>query len=77
MQDGVQIAHQHQGYGYLILDGLQLREEFAEAHTVLQGLSGGTLDDRSVGQWVAEGNTYFHHGNAFALHGEDHIGSAL
>ena len=73
MEDGVQITHQHQGYLYFVLDGLQLVEEGAKVHAVLQGLSGGTLYDGAVGQRIAEGYAHFNHGDPTALHRLDDI----
>ena len=77
MQDGVEITHEDQRYLYLILDGLQLVEKELHAHTVFQCLCGSTLDDRTVGEWVAEGDTHFNHGNTATLHRENNIGSAI
>ena len=77
MQDRIEIAHQYERDVDLILNGFQLSEEFGEGHAVLESLRGSTLDDGAIGEWVAEGNTYFDHGNATTLHCEDNIGSAI
>ena len=62
---------------HLVLDGYKLREERLEVHAVLQGLRSGALDDRTVGQGVAEGDAHLDHRNASTLHGEDDVGRTL
>ena len=77
VQDGVEIAHQHEGDFYMVLDGCELGEEFAEGHTVPESLRGSTLDDGTIGQRVAERDAYLNHGDASTLHRQDDIGSAF
>ena len=77
MQNRVQIAHQYQWNLHLILDGFQLTEKDMQVHTVFQGLGGGSLNNRTVGQRIAERNANFNHGNTTTLHGENHIACAL
>ena len=69
LHDGVEVAHQYQRNLHLVLDGMQLRKQRLERHAVLQGGSGSILDDRTIGHRVAEGNAYFNHVDASALHG--------
>ena len=77
MQNGVEIAHEYQRNLYLVFDSGQLGKEGLEVHAVLEGLSSGTLDDRTIGQRIAERNTNFNHGDAATLHGKNHVGSAF
>ena len=77
VQDGVEVAHQHEGNFYLVLDGCELGEEFAEGHTVSKGLCGGRLDDGTIGQRVAERDAYLNHRDASALHRQDDVGGAF
>ena len=74
---GIQIAHQHQGNVHLVLDGLQLGEEFLHGHSVLQRHGSGTLYHRAVSQGVAEGNAHLYHVDALALHRLDDIARAV
>jgi len=77
VQDGVEVAHQDEGDGDLVLDGLQLGEEELEGHAVLQGLGGSGLDDGAIGQRVAEGNADLDEIDAAALHREDDVSGAI
>ena len=77
MQNRVEVSHKNKGYLNLIFYLAQLGKEGLEVHTVLQGLSGGTLNYWTIGQGIAEGDADFDHGDATALHGEDDIGCAL
>ena len=73
VEDGVEIAHEHERNLYLVLDVFQLAEEFLQTHPVLEGLCRSTLDDGTVGQWITEGNAYFDHVDSPALHGLDDL----
>ena len=77
VQDGVEITHEYQRDVDLVLDGLELAEEQAEVHAILERLCGGTLNDGTIGQRIAEGDAYLDHGDATALHGKNHIAGAL
>ena len=52
-------------------------EECLEVHSVLQGLSSGSLDDGTVGKRVTEWNTHLNHCDTTALHGLNHLASTL
>ena len=77
MEDGIEIAHEDEGNLYLVLNGLQLCEEFGKGHTVFEGLSGCTLDDGAVGQRVAEGDTNLDEIDASFLHRQDNVACAF
>ena len=74
LQDGVQVAHQHEGDMHVASDIGQLAEEQAKGHAVVQGAGGGFLYDHPVGHGVAEGYAYFYHSHAVALEGADNVG---
>ena len=77
MEDGIEVAHEDERCLYLPFDGLQLREERFEVHTVREGFRGGTLNDGTVGQRVAEGNADLDAIDASTLHREDDVGRAV
>ena len=77
MKDRVEVSHHDKGYLDLIFDIAQLGEERLEVHTVFKRCSGGTLDDRAVGQRVAERDSDLDEVDTTTLHGENDIGCAV
>ena len=77
VEDGVEIAHEDERYLHLILDRTELLEEEGEGHPILQCLGGGTLNDGTVGEGIAEGDADFNEVDATALKGEDDIRGAV
>ena len=77
VEDGIEVAHEDEGDGHLVLDGFQLGEECLQVHAVLQGLSGGGLDDGTVSERVAEGDADFNKVDASSLHRLYHIAGSF
>ena len=77
MEDGIEIAHEDERYMHLILDSTELLEEEGERHPIFQCLGGGTLNDGTIGEGVAERDADFNEVDAPALKSEDDISSAV
>ena len=73
VHDGVEIAHENERNIDFILDGLELTKEGFDGHAVFQSLGTCALDNGSICQRVAEGDTYFYHIDALAFHRLDYI----
>ena len=73
VHDGVEIAHEDEREADFILDGFELTEEGLDGHAVFQCLGTCALDNGSICQWVAEGDTYFYHIDTLAFHRLDYI----
>jgi len=77
VENGIEIAHEDDGDVHVVLDGLQLGEKFGKRHTIFEGLSGGALDNGTIGQRVAEGDADLDEIDAATLHGEDDVTCAF
>ena len=73
VHDGVEIAHENERDIDFILDGFELTKEGFDGHAVFQSLGTCALDNGSICQRVAEGDTYFYHIDALAFHRLDYI----
>jgi hypothetical protein len=62
---------------YFFFDGFQLLEKPTECHAVLECLCGSGLYYGTVGQRVAERDTYLNKVDASFLHGQYDIGGAI
>lgn len=73
VHDGIEITHEDEREADFILDGFELTEEGLDGHAVFQRLGTCALDNGSICQWVAEGDTNFYHIDALAFHRLDYI----
>ena len=77
MHDDVEIAHHDERNLNFVLDASQLFEKMRQRLAVLKRHRSGTLNDRTVGQWVAERDAHLYHINSTTFEGLNHIGCTL
>ena len=77
VHDDVQIAHQYERDGYHWPDIPKLLEYVLQRDAIAQGCGTCTLNDRAVGERVAEGYSHLYHVYTPALQRQYHVGSTV
>ena len=71
VKNWVEIAHENHGNLNFRSEILEFVKNPLQAHSLFQRLRGSMLNDRSVGERVAERNAHFHHVNSLLLQGTE------